>query len=86
MKSAAFLPRLAAYFVGLPVLVVIYLIPHLSTQVFLPLFVVALFVGIGGQARIRQSYPQDFSKREEWVACGIFALLGLAALLSFGKW
>ncbi|MBO0356333.1 hypothetical protein J0X19_00110 [Hymenobacter sp. BT186] len=77
MNQSTFLPRLAAYCMGLPVLFVLYLFTrgHVSMQVMFPLFVVGLFVAIGGQARIRRSYPQDFSKREEWLALGVFSVV-----------
>ena len=88
MNQSTFLPRLAAYCMGLPVLLVIGLFSRglISTQVMMPLGAAALFASIWGQARIRRSYPQDFSQREEWLAFGIFLLLvGVGALLVV-KW
>lgn len=83
MKSNTFFPRLAAYFVALPVLLVIYLSSHgiMPTQMMLPLLAVTLIAAIWGRARIRRSYPQNFGRREEWVAFGIFLLLVVAGVL-----
>ena len=88
MNQSAFFPRLAAYCMGLPVLLVIGLFSRglLSMQVMMPLGAVALFASIWGQARIRRSYPQDFSQRLEWVAFGIFLLLVAIGTLLIVKW
>ncbi|WP_157530525.1 hypothetical protein [Hymenobacter norwichensis] len=88
MNQSTFLPRLAAYCMGLPVLLVLYLFTrgHVSMQVMFPLFVVGLFIAIGGQARIRRSYPQDFRKREEWLAFGVFLVLVVIGTLLVVKW
>ncbi|SNC66361.1 hypothetical protein SAMN06265337_1585 [Hymenobacter gelipurpurascens] len=83
MKQSAFLPRLGAYFVGLPVLLVIYLFSRsiITMQVMMPLFAAALFAAIWGQAKIRKSYPQDFKLREEWMAFGIFVVVVIGAAI-----
>jgi hypothetical protein len=88
MNQSAFFPRLAAYCLGLPVLLVIYLFSRgiVSMPAMLPLFAVALLAGIWGQARIRRSYPQDFSQRVEWIACAVFLVLVLTAGLFMVKW
>jgi uncharacterized membrane protein YphA (DoxX/SURF4 family) len=88
MNQSAFLPRLAAYCLGLPVLVVIGLFSRrlLSIQIMMLLGAVALFGSIWGQARIRRSYPQDFSKREEWLAFGVFLVLVAIGALLVVKW
>lgn len=81
MKQSAFLPRLGAYFVGLPVLLVIYLFSRgvITLQIMMPLFAAALFGAIWGQAKIRKSYPQNFKLREEWIAFGIFLMVVISA-------
>ncbi|UOG76494.1 hypothetical protein MTX78_07810 [Hymenobacter tibetensis] len=84
MNQSTFLPRLAAYCIGLPVVVILYLSSQsiISREVMLPLVAVALFVAIWGQARIRRSYPQDFSQRVEWQAFGVFLVLVIIGAVS----
>jgi hypothetical protein len=84
VKQSTFLPRLAAYCVGLPVLLVLYLFTRniLSTTVGMPLLIGAIFAAIWAQAKIRKTHPQDFKLREEWIAFGLF-LVTVAAVSLF---
>jgi hypothetical protein len=88
MKQSTFLPRLGAYCAGLPVLLIIGLFSRrvLPLPILTPLLIVALFASIWGQARIRRTYPQDFSQRGEWAAFGVFLLFVTAGALLVVKW
>jgi hypothetical protein len=81
MKQSSFLPRLGAYCVGLPVLLVLFLFSRgiITRQLMMPLIAAAVLGAIWGQAKIRKTYPQDFKLREEWQAFGVFLVVVIGA-------
>lgn len=81
MKPSSFLPRLGAYFVGLPVLLVLFLFSRgiITRQLMMPLMAAVILGAIWSQAKIRKTYPQDFKLREEWVAFGTFLVVVIGA-------